>query len=78
MSWVETPAELFRANLIKQDAIGKTEETMSENELIRKGFEEAGIELEEYDMCQACSDAVAVDRARGYRVCRDCYYEMGV
>ena len=32
----------------------------------------------DYDMCQACKDAVAVDRARGYRVCRDCYYEMGV
>tara|TARA_Y100000593_G_C4042688_1_gene205943 strand:+ start:171 stop:350 length:180 start_codon:yes stop_codon:yes gene_type:complete len=35
-------------------------------------------DIEEYDMCQACKDAVAVDRARGYRVCRDCYYEMGV
>ena len=35
-------------------------------------------EIDEYDMCQACKDAVAVDRARGYRVCRDCYYEMGV
>ena len=34
--------------------------------------------IEDYDMCQACKDAVAVDRARGYRVCRDCYYEMGV
>ena len=34
--------------------------------------------IDDYDMCQACKDAVAVDRARGYRVCRDCYYEMGV
>ena len=41
-------------------------------------FEESGVELEDYDMCESCSDAVAVDRARGYRVCRDCYYEMGV
>ena len=48
------------------------------DKLIKKGFEESGVELEEYDMCQACKDAVAVDRARGYRVCRDCYYEMGV
>ena len=30
------------------------------------------------DMCQACEDAVDVDRSRGLRVCRDCYYEMGV
>ena len=51
---------------------------MNENELIKKGFEESGVELEEYDMCQACKDAVAVDRSRGLRVCRDCYYEMGV
>ena len=35
---------------------------MSENELIRIGFEESGVELEDYDMCESCSDAVAVDR----------------
>ncbi len=51
---------------------------MNENEILKIGFEESGIELEEYDMCQACEDAVAVDRSRGLRVCRDCYYEMGV
>ena len=51
---------------------------MNENEILKIGFEESGIELEEYDMCQACKDAVAVDRSRGYRVCRDCYHEMGV
>ena len=34
-------------------------------------------EIDEYDMCQACKYAVAVDRARGLRVCRYCYYEKG-
>ena len=51
---------------------------MSENELIRNGFEESGVELEDYDMCETCKYAVAVERSRGYRVCRDFYYEMGV
>ena len=46
----------------------------TENELIKLRFEEA----DDLDMCQACKDAVAVDRSRGYKVCRDCYYEMGV
>ena len=46
---------------------------LNENELIKLGFDEA----DDIDMCEACEDAVAVDRARGYKVCRDCYYEMG-
>ncbi len=41
-------------------------------------IEDAKNMMDDYDMCQACKDAIAVDRARGYRVCRDCYYEMGV
>tara|TARA_R100000808_G_C2112423_1_gene126119 strand:- start:383 stop:568 length:186 start_codon:yes stop_codon:yes gene_type:complete len=53
-------------------------EAFRRNQLMKLGFEESGVKLEEYDMCEACKDAVAVDRARGYRVCRDCYYEMGV
>jgi len=42
-------------------------------ELIKLGFEES-----EIDMCQACGDAVATSRSRGYKVCTDCYVEMGV
>jgi len=44
-----------------------------ESELIRLGFEESDI-----DMCEACGDAVATSRSRGYKVCTDCYVEMGV
>tara|TARA_Y100001963_G_C6431571_1_gene287277 strand:- start:128 stop:280 length:153 start_codon:yes stop_codon:yes gene_type:complete len=40
--------------------------------------QEATIDAHNHEMCGACEDAVAVDRARGYKVCRDCYYEMGV
>ena len=46
--------------------------------LLDMAIEEGMKEIDEHDMCQACKDAVAVDRARGLRVCRDCYYEMGV
>ena len=38
---------------------------MNENEILKIGFEESGIELEDYDMCQTCKAAVAVDRAGG-------------
>ena len=41
-------------------------------------IEDAKNMMDDHDMCEACKDAMAVDRARGYRVCRDCYYEMGV
>jgi len=44
-----------------------------ESELIRLGFEESDI-----DMCGACGDAMATSRSRGYKVCTDCYVEMGV
>ena len=51
----------------------------TENELIRMGFEESesANDLLE-DMCECCGDAVQAHRARGYNVCLDCYYEMGV
>ena len=51
------------------------------NELIRMGFEEsesAQSLIEDVDMCEACTDAVATSRSRGYKVCTDCYHEMGV
>ena len=57
-----------------------TEEiNMNTNELIRMGFEESesANDLLE-DMCECCNDAVQVHRARGYKVCLDCYYELGV
>ena len=41
-------------------------------------IEDAKNMMDDHDMSEACKDAIAVDRARGYRVCRDCYYEMGV
>ena len=80
MAWSETPAEIFRANLIKELPIGNTEENMNtQNELIRMGFEESesAHDLEE-DMCECCGDAVQAHRARGYKVCLDCFHEMGV
>ena len=66
--------------LIKRLAIGITEENMNtENELIRMGFEESesANDLIE-DMCECCGDAVQAHRARGYKVCLDCFHEMGV
>ena len=51
----------------------------TENELIRMGFEESesANDLIE-DMCECCGDAVQADRARGYKVCLECFHEMGV
>ena len=46
---------------------------MNDEQLIKLGFEESDL-----DMCEACGDAVASSRARGYKVCSDCYVEMGV
>ena len=47
---------------------------LNENELIKLGFEEA----DDIDMCESCGDAVATSRSRGYKVCSDCYVEMGI
>ena len=46
---------------------------MNDEQLIKLGFEESDL-----DMCQACMDAVATSRSRGYKVCSDCYVDMGV
>ena len=35
-------------------------------------------EADDIDMCESCGDAVATSRSRGYKVCSDCYVEMGV
>ena len=70
----------YTQKLIKRLAIGNTEENMNtENELIRMGFEESesANDLIE-DMCECCGDAVQAHRARGYKVCLDCFHEMGV
>ena len=45
---------------------------MNTEQLIKIGFDET------HDMCEACGDAVATSRSRGYEVCTDCYVEMGV
>ena len=45
---------------------------MNTSELIKLGFEES------HDMCECCKDAVQAHRARGYKVCLDCFYELGV
>ncbi len=69
----------MREKLIKRLAMCNTEEiNMNTNELIRMGFEESesANDLLE-DMCECCNEAVQTQRARGYRVCSDCYYEMG-
>ena len=41
--------------------------------LIALGFDESDIE-----MCEGCGDAAQAHRARGMRVCMDCFVEMGV
>ncbi len=46
---------------------------MNSYRFIKLGFEESDI-----DMCESCNDAVATSRSRGYKVCSDCYVEMGV
>jgi len=66
--------------LIKDYAIGITRRRkMNTNEIIRMGFEESesANDLIE-DMCECCGDAVQAHRARGYKVCMDCFVEMGV
>ena len=70
----------MRENHINELAMSKKEEiNMNTNELLRMGFEESesANDLLE-DMCECCGDAVQAHRARGYNVCLDCYYEMGV
>ena len=70
----------MREKLIKRLAMCNTEEiNMNTNELIRMGFEESesANDLIE-DMCECCGDAVQAHRARGYKVCLDCFHEMGV
>ena len=49
------------------------------SEYMRLGFEESqeAQDLIE-DMCECCGDAVQAHRARGYKVCMDCFVEMGV
>jgi len=52
---------------------------MNTNELIRMGFEESESANDLLqDMCECCGDAAQAHRARGYKVCMDCYSEMGV
>ena len=49
------------------------------SDLMRLGFEECpeANDLIE-DMCECCNDAVQAHRARGYKVCLDCFHELGV
>jgi hypothetical protein len=65
--------QTFKYSLVRVK-IKEREKMLNENELIKLGFDEA----DDIDMCEACEDAIAVDRSRGYKVCRDCYVEMGV
>ncbi len=54
---------------------------MNTNELIRMGFEEsesAQSLINDVELCECCNDAVQAHRARGYKVCLDCFYELGV
>ena len=52
---------------------------MNTSELIGLGFEESeeANDLVE-DMCECCNDAAQAHRARGYKVCLDCFHELGV
>ena len=65
---------------INRVAMCNTEEiNMNTNELIRMGFEESESANDLIqDMCECCNDAVQAHRARGYKVCLDCFYELGV
>ena len=54
---------------------------MNTNEFIRIGFEEsesAQSLINDVELCEACEDAAQAHRARGYKVCMDCFVEMGV
>ena len=39
---------------------------------------EQGMKELNEDMCECCGDAVQAHRSRGYKVCMDCFVEMGV
>ncbi len=70
--------------------MSNTEETnMNNNEIITEldsmmhrldtAIEQGMKELNNaQDMCECCNDAVQAHRARGYKVCLDCFYELGV
>ena len=74
------PQGAISETFINRVAMCNTEEiNMNTNELIRIGFEESESANDLLqDMCECCNDAVQAHRARGYKVCLDCFYEMGV
>jgi hypothetical protein len=78
--WPQGGISPLGEKLIKELAMCNTEEiNMNTNELIRMGFEESESANDLLqDMCECCNDAVQAHRARGYKVCLDCFHELGV